>query len=222
MYKSLSTIQRQLNDVNHQGEMLSQQILARRELRNRCQGFWKFFRRRALTAEINQMRNERRAITMRLGELTEEIQSCSNAHPPQFAGLDTATKRSVNLLVIAYAQELYLHFAGRGLAAKAREAAIMQVTDVQFGDRRACREISRHVESRVALLQKDLSLDSRARQRAIYLTECAIFNRVNDSLPSAASLSSIPLLTADGKLCGQVDVNVLADEYWDLPAAVLS
>lgn len=222
MYKSLSAVQRQLQDVSRQGETLSEQILAHRELRNRCQGFWSYFRRRRLTAEINQMRIGRRAITMRLGELTEEIQSCSNAHPPQFGGLETATKRSVNFIVIAFAQELYLHFAGRELAARAREAAIMQVTDVNFGDRRACREISRHIESRVALLQNDATLDSRARQRAAYLAEFAVFNRDNDSLPVAASLSSIPLLTAEGKLCGQVDVNVLAEEYWDLPAAVLT
>jgi hypothetical protein len=221
LYKSLSAIQRDLHGVNHQGDALSEQIRALRELRSKRQGFWNFFRRRQLTAEINLKRIQRRAITMRLGELTEESQACSNAPPPQFCGLETATRRSINLTVIACAQELYLHFADRELAVMARESSIRQVTDVHYGDSQVCREISRYLEERAALLQADTEWQSRAQMRAGFLSATTAYNRQEDTLPNADSVASIQVLTANGKSCGRVDVNVLADEYWDVLAAVL-
>jgi len=222
LYKSLSLIQRELHEVSRTGESLSAQILALRELRNRRHGFWNFFRRRALTAEINVKRTERRAITMRVGELTEEMQSCSSAGPPQFDGLLTATKRSINLAVIAHAQELYLHFADHALASLVREAALRQVADVEYGDSQACRAIRRRLERRGAMLRNDEGLEDRARVRAEYLAGIAVYNRDEDALPGVDTVACIYQLAEDGQVCGKVDVNVVADEYWDLLTATVT
>ena len=57
--------------------------------------------------------------------------------------------------------------------------------------------------------------------RAGLLSAMAVYNRQEDTLPNADSVASIQVLTADGKSCGRVDVNVVADEYWDVLAAIL-
>jgi hypothetical protein len=222
LYKSLSTIQQELHEVSHRGEELSDQILKLREARGNSYGFWNFFRRRALTANINLKRIQRRAITMRLGELTEQIQLYSNAQPPEFGGLSTAIKRSVNLTVIAHAQELYLHFADRELAAMACAASTRQVADVQYGDSAACREISRYMAERSQLLQIDSDFEGRVQTRVAYLAECVVYNREEDSMPNAESLRHIHLLTAEGEVCGQVALNVLTEEYWDMQGAIVT
>ena len=156
MYKSLSVIQRQLHDVNRQGEMLSAQILARRELRNRCQGFWNFFRRRALTAEIKSNAHRATCHYHAVGrayrrnsvllQLLIHRSLPALKRPPSARSIcsSSPTRRSCICIL-----------PGVNSLPKLREAAIMQVTDVQFGDRRACREISRQVENRVALLQNE-------------------------------------------------------------------
>lgn len=221
LYESLTGLQGELSEVNQSGETLRGQIHGLREKRARHHGFWNFFRRRRLTAEINNLRADRRAVTMRLGELTEDLQSQSSVTPPEFAGLDVKAKRSINLTIIAYAQELYLHFAEREIALKAREAFIRQLNDIHYGDRRDCKTTGRYVEERIALLKVDQGIHDRATSRVKYLKGLVDYRRESDTVPSAEVLDKIARLS-DGKKQGEIDVNVLADEYWDVFAVLLT
>jgi len=221
LYESLTGLQGELSEVNQSGESLRGQIHGLREKRARYHGFWNFFRRRRLTAEINNLRADRRAVTMRLGELTEDLQSKSSVTPPEFAGLDVTAKRSINLTIIAYAQELYLHFAEREIALKAREAYIRQLNDIHYGDQRDCKSTGRYVEERIALLKVDQGIHDRATSRVQYLKGLVDYRRESDTVPSAEVLDKIARLS-DGKKQGEIDVNVLADEYWDVFAVLLT
>jgi len=216
LYKSLTSIQRELNDVNQNGEVLRARILKLREQRVRCSGFWLFFKRRRLTAEINTMRVERRSVTMQLGELTEEIQSRSSVEPPEFDGLQVADKRMINLTVIAFAQEYYLHFADHDLAAKALEASVRQVADVRYGGKRDCRSIAMYAEEGVASLAADADLRAQVDLRLKHLEATVSYRREADTIPAVESVDAIQTFRNDGKLRGTVSVNVLLDEYWDL------
>jgi len=222
LYKSLTGIQGEFGEINQSGELLRSQIHMLREKRTQCQGFWNFFTRRQLTSAIGKLRAERREITMRLGELTEDIQSRSSASPPEFAGLDIEEKRSINLMVIAYAQELYLHYADQEISKKAREAYIRQLSDIRYGDKHDCRSISSHIEERIGLLEADRKMQDRNQVRAQHLASLVSYRNDNDTIPSAEVLDRIILLKADGKPCGSVNINVLADEYWDVFAALLN
>jgi hypothetical protein len=222
LYESLTGIQGELGEVNQSGELLRSQIHALREKRAQYQGFWNFFGRRRLTAEINKLRSDRRAITMRLGELTEDLQSRTSVTPPEFAGLDIQAKRAINLTIIAYAQELYLHFADREIAVKSREAYIRQLSDIRYGDRQACQATTSYIEDRIALLETDGDIHDRATQRVDYMTPSVAYRRDIDTVPGAEVLDRIAMLNADGKPTGEIVVNVLADEYWDVFAVLLT
>ncbi len=222
LYKSLTGIQSELGEINQSGELLRSQIHMLREKRTQRQGFWNFFTRRQLTSAIGKLRAERRAITMRLGELTEDIQSRSSASPPEFAGLDIEEKRSINLTVIAYAQELYLHFADQEISIKAREAYIRRLSDIRYGDKHDCESMSSYIEERIGLLEADRKLQDRVQLRVQYLGSLVSYRNDADTIPSAEVLDKIILLKANGKPCGSVNINVLADEYWDVYAALLN
>ena len=60
--------------------------------------------------------------------------------------------------MIALAQELYLHYADKELAVKAREAAVCQLEDVSYGSSRACAGISKYVAERLKRLASDRDL----------------------------------------------------------------
>ena len=222
LYKSLTGIQSELSEINQSGELLRSQIRMLREKRTQCQGFWNFFARRRLTSAIGKLRAERREVTMHLGELTEDIQSQSSASPPEFAGLDIEEKRSINLTLIAYAQELYLHFADQEISIKAREAYIRQLSDIRYGDKHDCASISSYIEERIGLLEADRNIQDRIQLRARHLGTLVSYRSESDTIPSAEVLDRIILLKADGKPCGSVNINVLADEYWDVFAVLLN
>ena len=71
------------------------------------------------------------------------------------------------------------------------------------------------------LRKDDEGLQGRARVRAEYLAGIAVYNRDEDALPNVDTVACIYELTDDGQVCGKFDVNVVADEYWDLLMATV-
>ena len=104
----------------------------------------------------------------------------------------------------------------RDVAAKSREAAIRQVTDVRYGDKRDCRALSRFAAERLAALTADTELQERARLRADYLEKVVQYRNEMDTIPNAESLETIAVLKNDNTPRSTVAVNVLLEEYWDL------
>jgi hypothetical protein len=174
-----------------------------------------------LSAEINLHHAELLAVQARVAELTEEIRSRSSVEPPDRADLNVAAKRLINLTVIAYAQELYLHFADDDLAERAREAAIRQFNDVVYGDKRDSRALSRAAELKLAALEADTKIRRRAHARVDYLRSVVEYRSENDTIPIADMLNVVVRFNVAGEECGFAGVNVLADEYWDVFSALI-
>jgi len=222
VHDSLLDVQQELKDTTVIGEALSLRIHALREKRSACRGAWNFFRRRSFTAEIRTLREERGVIRLSVGKLIEEIQLRTSQDPPEFDGLDVVAKRSINLAVIAYAQELYLHFSDRELAQNARETSIRQLIDVSYGSKRDCRALSKYSEDRMKLLTADSKLQARVQLRSQLLPSIVKYRQDSDTVPVAATLSVIALLKPDGRQRGEVSINILAEEYWDVFSVLLN
>jgi hypothetical protein len=214
--KSLEGERSELQSTLAQADEQSAHIRVLREKRSMRRGIWNFFRRRALTAEIHAHREQHRGCTRRTGELSEEIQKRMDLVAPNYMGIDVADKRTINLMLIACAQELFLHFAERDLAAKARDAAISQVTDASYGSKRNCRAISKYVEDRIKALAGDTKLQARIQVRTQWLATHVAYRNDAETAPEVASLMTIAVLKPDGRQKGDVPVNVLGEEYWDL------
>lgn len=219
--RSVETMRAELHEVVEASERASVRVRAVREQRSARTGIWNFFRRRLLTGEINTHRDQRRSLGKRAAELSEDIQARLNAKGPDYAGLSVEDKRLVNVTLIAFAQELYLHYADRDLAGMAREAAISNLADIDYGSRRDCRNISKHVEERLKQLASDDKLQSRVQARSFWLQSRISYRHDYDAAPDSAALGLIPVLKADGRQKGEFSVNVLADEYWDVFAVLL-
>ena len=220
--ESLVGVKQDLNEVTENGEALSAMIHKLREKRSKCRGIWNYFRRRGLTAEIKAYRQERQVVRLRIDELTEEIEVRLSQEVPEFGGLDVAAKRSINLTIIAYAQELFLNFADRDLAKNMRESSIRQLIDVSYGSKRDCRALSKYAEDRMKLLVTDSKLQSRVQMRAQLLPALVQYRQDTDTVPDAVTLSVIGLFKPDGRQRGEVCVNVLAEEYWDVFSVLLT
>jgi hypothetical protein len=222
VYVSLESVQSELDALNETNVRQAAVIKELREKRGRSHGIWNLFRRRKITAAINSRRAELSDAKARSAELAESIKARSSVEPPEYSGLAKSAKRSVNLIVIAYAQELYLHLMDRDIAEQAREAEIRQVTDVRYGDKRDCRALSRFAAESLAALTADKTLQARAQLRAQYLETVVSYRSEVDTIPAAESLEAIAMLKNDGAPRGTIVVNVLADEYWDIYEALLA
>lgn len=217
MSRSLAPLQKETSRVTHYGDLLLADIKALRTRRRAKSRIWNFLRRRRLTLEIEARRFENRQIQQRVRELTAEIQAATDAEPPRFSGLSVESRRMINLRIIAGAQELCLHYADDELANLAREAASRKLTEVRYGSRRDCREISSRVEAVKQGLESDTSWIKRVQGRAANLEQACKYRNDTDTVPIAESLGGIYLLDGEGRKSGRASkINVLVDEYWDI------
>ena len=61
--------------------------------------------------------------------------------PPDNQGLDISAKRSINLMIVAFAQQLYIHFYDAGIAHQIKEATDKSVGAIKYGTRQECAEL---------------------------------------------------------------------------------
>ena len=188
-------------------------------------GFWNYFKRRSIVVQIEIADQSHVAAMMHLEACLEQKRIKKTESPPVCEGLTVEGRRKINLLLIAIAQELYLHFAKRKVSDLAREASVRQITDVNYGDINACRAMNIHIEKCMRSLPSGQDLVANARQRVAYLEHCAGYRLETDTVPVAGSFAEIPLVVGDGgDVRGQrsVSINVLADEYWDVYSILLT
>jgi len=222
---ALIEIERHVQKTREQHEATGAELESLQSQHMSSGGFWNFFKRRAIAAQIEVAAISHKAARTELKERLEQMRAKEEIPPPKFEGLSLEGRRMINLVLIATAQELYLHFSKRNVSGLAREASVRQVTDVNYGDITACREMNIHIEKCLRSLPSGQDLVINARQRVTYLEQCEGYRLETDTVPVAGSFAEIPLEVGDGgDIRGQqtVSVNVLADEYWEVYSVLLT
>ena len=184
-----------------------------------AQGLFGYFRRRKLLEVVAQRRGEVEAARLRLTEL-QDRRVAVNAEPwPEFTGLDSETKREINIMVIAAAQELYLHFLPDDLARKAREASLNSIQEMRYGSEEECKVLIGKIRLAMTTLGPGRPSAAEIEERARAITREVQFRSARETVPMATSVARIELpVRREGGAPRRIplEVNVLADEYWDL------
>jgi DNA repair exonuclease SbcCD ATPase subunit len=219
--------QRQLAGLDQQlmqaRDEVEQRLSRRNEIRAELEGakgLWAYARRRKLNELLQQRRVELEASRLRLLEL-QDRRAAVNAEPwPEFSGLDIATKREINLMIIAAAQELYLHFSTGELARKARDASVNAIQEMRYGSEEECKALIGTVREAVASLGPGRPRSADIEARSLAIARQAQFRSARETVPMAASVARIelPVRTSPASPVRRIplEVNVLADEYWDI------
>lgn len=190
-------------------------------------GFWNYFARRRLLAEQASLEAARESVQDQVERYDRARQDKLKEQVSRPDEIGVEGKRLVNLSVIALAQELYLAFSEHDVARQARDASLRQVHDTSYGHLEACRAFSQRIEGVLRRVEATEELVGRVSRRTEWLREMVTYRRDIDTVPAPDSLASIPLEPAPARMprlneSGEISVNVLADEYWDLYAALLS
>lgn len=210
---------RQVEKALERENALTEELRMLHERRSRLRGFWNVFRRRALLVEADALESDLQAAQTHTEHCRAERMSKEGENPPAFVGLSVAGRRRINLALIAISQELFIHFSHCSISVLAREAVGRQVTDVNYGDVEACRELNRNIAACIRSLPVGDDLVRKVRRRAQFLGEHASYRMDTDTVPVAGSFGDIQvdLDSGSGALRrNSVPVNVLADEYWDI------
>lgn len=218
--RQLAALDQQLAQAKDEVEdRLAKRNAARTEF-DAAQGWLAHFRRRRLKETLQRRHGELEASRLRLVELQDRRAAVSAEPWPEFSGLDTATKREINTVIIAAAQELYLHFSTDELARKARDASVNTIQEMRYGSEEDCKVLIGKIRAAVGTLGPGVPRPADLEMRAQALAKQVQFRSPRETVPMAASVARIdfPVRSSEGptKRRIPVEINVLADEYWNI------
>jgi hypothetical protein len=153
------------------------------------------------------------------------METLRNQKPQLWPGISLASRRTVNLWLLALAQYLYLHLTEFNIAEMARSAGTKPIADVHFGLLQDCLTIGNHIYEVVVKLRSDKSRPEKLRFRTEHLRATASYASDGDTVPEESCLEYIPQTsraapTIDAEAAA-VAINVLRLNYWDIQNLLL-
>ena len=212
-------VQVQMGEQRMQLQMLEDQLQSERHRFAMMSGFSRFLRKRSIAKTLGSL-TERiaEAQVQESGLLTalDEIQSSS---APDTQGLDVASKRSINFMILSFAQQLYLHFSKDDLAGLAKETGDKGVGAINYGNKEDCEAILELLCNRSGSMDNVTEYADVLQHRAKLISEKAVFQKDDDPVPVPGTVSTVFSIGHNGEVI-EKDANLLGENYWDLANVV--
>ena len=196
-------------------QQLEDQLQAERRRLTAMSAFVRFFRGRSLTKLLDDIAAQIEAAQQEEQLLKDEVQAIQTRQPPGCQGLDIATKRSINLMIIAFAQHLYVHFADDDLADLIKEASEKSVGAIAYGSKYECEQLLLRMQKCTEKIEQDAEFAEILQKRARLLGERAKFHEKTDAVPGSESVKALLRISDDG-IVRESDVNMLTENCWGI------
>ncbi|MCI0518411.1 MAG: hypothetical protein L0Y45_11330 [Woeseiaceae bacterium] len=213
--REVRVLERKLLEQRDNVHALEDRLQAERHRLLSMSGLLRFFRRRTLTAALDSLAQQIESARQGEAQLLASIDEVTSRTPPENQGLDVASKRSINLMILAYAQQLYLHFADDKLSALAKEASDKSVGAVNYGSREECEALLQRVRKRREAMEQSSDFAAVLQKRARLIGDKAQFRNDTDAVPIAGSVSTVFSIDPNG-LVRESDTNLLGENYWGI------
>jgi len=213
-------IEEQLVSQRQQIQQLEDQSQADRRRLESMGGIQRIFKSRSANADLKRL--EQQIETGRADEssLLADLAAVNECAPPESQGLNTSSKRSINLMILAFAQQLYLQFGDRDFAALVKEASEKSVGSINYGNQHECAQLLDRIEKRIEIIENNADFARILRNRAKLIGEKAVFRNETEVVPAAVSTTTVFDIDDDGLVTEQ-EASILDENYWGI-AKVLS
>ena len=212
-------IERQIGDQRIQAQMLEDRLQSERHRLATMSGFMKLFRGRSLTSSLDKLAANIHEAQANEISLLEQLEENLNRLPPDTQGLDVMAKRTINFMILAYAQQQYLQLRDNNVADLSKEAGDKSVGAVNYGNKHSCEEILARVRERLEFLAKNNDFAGELQTRAQLIAEKADFRITSDAVPTAASVATLFEFQSDGSV-KESQLSLLGEDYWNLSGVV--
>ena len=201
-------------------QLLEDQLQSERHKMMTMNGFVKLFRGRALAAQIDDISSRLEAGQRQEQEFVLELDEIQSMDPPDQQGLDIAAKRTINFMILSFAQQLYLHFEEDGLVDLAKEASEKSVGAINYGGKSDCDMILKRLGRKRKEADAETDLADVLQRRAKIIAEKAQFRHEHDAVPVPNTVATVFAIDTNGVVEEQ-HANLIGDNYFGI-AKVLS
>ena len=210
-----AAVEQQICEQRLQVQLLEDRLQAERHRLATMSGFARLFRGRSLTASLDNLAENIEVAHSNETLLLAKLDGIEKSEPPHVQGLDTVTKRTINFMILSFAQQMYLHFRNDELAAMAKEASEKSIGAINYGGKDSCDEVLARVRKKLATIENTADLADVLQQRAKLLAAKAKFRDQEDAVPVAASVSTVYAIARNGTVTYS-EANLLGENYWNL------
>ena len=218
--KSVACATARIGEHRLRVQTLEDQLQAERHKLHTMGGITKMVRGRSQTASVDHLEASVVAAQARERELLQEFEDVENLEPPPVPGLDIAAKRSINFMILAFSQQLYLDYVEDNLVGLAKESREKSVGAVNYGSKADCDELLDLITRRKEHIEQAGDFADRLKTRAKKIAELAQFRHEDDAVPVPATVMTIYDIDANGVI-RKSDANLLGENYFGI-AKVMS
>jgi len=208
-------VEQQIGEQRVQIQMLEDHLQAERHRLATMSGFLRIFRRRSATASLDSIAKNIDAAQENEDYLLAKLEEIENRQPPDTQGLDVATKRIINHMILSFSQQLYLHLNEDDLGEIAKESGEKSAGAINYGSKETCDEILERVKNCVDSLEDASDFADVLQRRARVIAEKAQYRGNDDAVPVSASVSIIYSIDVNGVI-RESELNLLGENYWNL------
>ncbi|MGB5623232.1 MAG: hypothetical protein WBN65_12115 [Gammaproteobacteria bacterium] len=178
-------------------------------------GFWNYFRRKELRSQQLEVASDQAAVRQRLDELIERRIKIESEPWPEFTGLSIEGRRAINIAAIAYAHQLFTQLSVIDIARLCKDAVVRPIQDHKYGSEEDCSRLIGKIQKLSEQVSAGQVDAEKLRRVARDIRKHAEFRNPDETVPVASSLDDMMFHDSDGRPV-PAQVNVMAEEYWDL------
>jgi phage shock protein A len=184
-------------------------------------GFWNYFRRRRLAEQVAAQRSRTDMWLREQGEFANARDAVAEEQTPGYNGLGIDGRRAINLAAIAYAQAMCARLGTIGLTLLVKAAVDGRVADADYGSHEEIAALMDRVAHAAAAVDRQRDWAPEIKVRVDRLRQKAEYRADNDTVPLSESAMIGPIARAGQPVSAAPEVNVLADDYWELYRVLL-
>ena len=195
--------------------LLDDQVRAERHRLESMSGFSKILKGRAASGDLGELGKRLDAARKDEQALMETLASIEQAEPPDTPGLSIPEKRSINFMIIAFAQHLYLQFKDRNLVAMVKESSEKSIGAINYGSKTECDHLLERIAAQVESMEKASDYADVLKRRAELIAEHALFQEDGDAVAVAGTVATVFAINGNGVVT-KSDADLLGDNYWGI------
>jgi hypothetical protein len=190
---------------------------------------WHHFKRRRLQRELDAAKIRVSSADVALADARDILGRVQSESEVPFPGLSLASRRALNLSVIAYAEVLSQRLARTPLLGLARAAMLRREPTDEYGSRAECEALMAQIGQARGVLSQRANLGQEIRVRVEQLQQVVTWRGEDDTVPIPESLPDFADANRAAKAASAVaapavpvrTLNVLGDDVWDVFKSLL-
>lgn len=208
-------VQRRIGEQRMQLQTLEDRLQAEQRRLQSMGGVEKMLRGRSQSVRVEEVESDLAAARATESEMLQELAEIEHLEPPAHQGLDIATKRSINFMILSFVQQLYLQYQEDGLAAMAKEASEKSVGAINYGSKADCDELLERISRRKTEVENQPEPPEILQRRAQLIAEHALYRNDEDAVPESGSVATLFRIDANG-VVRTTDANLLGENYFNV------